>query len=836
MALRLTKTSLPTVAPGLTDTEAVQQLYNAENQQVQAIISRAASHIVANDLGAYVQLFADAAKEFDSYNRVYQVHKLLLERGLGSLQTVSEKRATELLLAMARGVINVLEANPAEPVLLNYAGVIMYELWALDGAKALFQAAKRLDPELPHLDANIEEIAKRGRSGQHRKLAFHPVLSELSKRARRVANRAKPAEGQRISLVMIVRDEEEMLPRTLEAVKPAVDEIIIVDTGSTDSTIEIAKSFGATVIEREWTGSFSDARNASLDAATGDWWIYLDADEVLVTEDVDKLRALAGQTWREAFFLHETNFTGDESTGVSVVHSALRLFRNRPNYRFSGRLHEQIAYHLPAYAPERIAQSPVRINHYGYLGVVRESKDKARRNLELLLAQQRETPAEALNGFFYYNLGSEYFASGDVAKAVEQYETAIRKVEALNAFWHEYAPSLVLRSVKALRAANRFDDASRRAELGLRHYPGFTDLVYEQGMASLGLERNDDAASFMERAIEMGDAPAKYTATVGSGTFMPRIALASIYLNRAEWEPALELLHWCIEHHPEHIGTVHPYATALLRSGTDPAEVVAQVEKAGPRLPATGRFMLGTALFEQGHADLAEPQFRAVIEKQPHGWAARAALVESLMYQRRYSEAAAEAEQVSEGGAAAVVVIRSELFARLLVRDLSGAELALERAGRAGLPTAERDLYTTWLGKQRGEPTRPVGAESIPLLSLMLESLLRVQDFENFEALLPLLEDSTVAERERRELLAQMYLRRGFLRSAGREWMAVCEERPDLRALVGLAHVALGNGQPETAEAFAAEALALEPLNEGARRLRELASARAQAQRVPVTA
>ena len=92
----------------------------------------------------------------------------------------------------------------------------------------------------------------------------------------------------RLSLCMIVRDEEEMLPRTLEAIEPAVDEIIIVDTGSTGRDDRIAESFGATVIEREWTGSFSDARNASLEAATGDWFLYLDADEVLVSEDVDR--------------------------------------------------------------------------------------------------------------------------------------------------------------------------------------------------------------------------------------------------------------------------------------------------------------------------------------------------------------------------------------------------------------------------------------------------------------------------------------------------------------------------------------------------------------------
>jgi glycosyltransferase involved in cell wall biosynthesis len=824
MALRLTKTTLP-ANPAASEADSARDAYDAENQIVQGFVNRAARLLGEDDLPGYLRLFTEAV-ELENPHRIYQVRKLLLEQGLSSLQTVNEKRATEMLLAMARGAIAALEANPAEPVLLNYAGVIMYELWALDAAKALFQAAQRLDPELPHLDRNLQQIASRARSGQHRKLAFHPVLSELTKRARRVCGKAKPAQGMRLSLCMIVRDEEDMLPRTLEAISPAVDEIIIVDTGSTDATIKIARSFGATVIEREWTGSFSDARNASLDAATGDWFLYLDADEVLVSDDVDRLRTLLGQTWREAFFMHETNFTGDEGTGVSVVHSALRLFRNRPNYRFSGRLHEQIAFHLPAYLPERITQSPVRINHYGYLGVVRESKDKARRNLDLLLAQQRETPAHALGGFFHYNLGSEYFANADVDKAVEEFEVAIGKVEADNTYWHEYVPSLVLRSVKSLRAAGRNEEALKRSEQGLNHFPGFTDLVFEQGMASIGLDRPADAAEYLERAIEMGDAPSRYTATVGAGTFMPRIVLATLHLNRGRWEPALELLRWCVEHHAEYVGTIYPYATALLQSGEAPEAVVAQVEKAGPKLTAAGRFMLATALFEQGQAHLAEPQFRKVVEKQPHGWAARAALIESLMYQRRYADAAAEAEHVPTDGEAAAVVVRSELFARLLIHDLTGADAALERAEQAGVPRAERDLFAAWLAQQRGALTPAPPAAGLPLVALMLESLLRVQDFENFESLLPLLHRMPVAERERRELLAQMYLRRGFLRSAGREWMAVCEQQPDGRALVGLGNVALANGQGETAATFASQALSLEPLSEAARSLLELASRR----------
>src|SRR5207248_6819228 len=245
-----------------------------------------------------------------------------------------------------------------------------------------------LDPELEHVDRNIEEIGRRRRSNA----SFVPrmpknlemELPAVGARAEKCASRARPAEGLKLSLCMIVKDEEEMLPRCLDAVADAVDEIVVVDTGSSDRTVEIAEGFGAKVIHREWTGDFAEARNASFDAATGDWILYLDADEVLVEEDAAKLRAVTGRVWREAHFLVETNFTGDAGDGTATTHSALRIFRNRPEYRFEGRIHEQIAHTLPAFNAERLEYTNVRIEHYGYLGAVRSSKEKSRRNIELL--------------------------------------------------------------------------------------------------------------------------------------------------------------------------------------------------------------------------------------------------------------------------------------------------------------------------------------------------------------------------------------------------------------------------------------------------------------------
>jgi glycosyltransferase involved in cell wall biosynthesis/Tfp pilus assembly protein PilF len=610
---------------------------------------------------------------------------------------------------------------------------------------------------------------------------------------------------------MIVRDEEEMLPQCLAAVAPAVDEIVIVDTGSTDSTIEIARSFGARVIEREWTGSFSDARNASFDAATGDWIVYLDADEVLVDGDAEALRQLTGRTWREAFFLMETNFTGDIEEGTAVTHNAMRVFRNRPEYRFEGRLHEQIAQNLPGYLPERLESTTVRVSHYGYLGAVRDAREKSRRNIELLRRQQEEGPPTP---FLHYNLGSEYAAAGDAQGALSEFERAWELVIA-DSGRYEFTPSLISRLVKALRACGRLQDAIARADDGLQRFPGFTDLVLEQAIATNLLGRREESIALFEQCIEMGDAPSVYTATVGCGTYLPRISLAEIRLAQGDIRTARELLAQCMVAYPGYIGSILPYATALLLDDMPAQEVVAEVlSHLGAEPSSTARFMLGTALAERGAPEAAEEQFRAILESHPRVTRARVALGEVLLAQSRYVDAAQESGQVMLDDPLAPIAARTELFGRLAAGQLPEAERALARATEAQLDPHEVAVFSGWLALAAGkEPIAQLPAQSAAMLATVLEALLRVQDFETFAVVQALTWRLELPKREQRELLAGVYMRRGFLASAAEQWMAVCETDPDVRALVGLAHVAGARGMPEEAASFAREALLREPAN-----------------------
>jgi tetratricopeptide (TPR) repeat protein len=821
MALRITSATLP-------QPEAPQQdLATLELAIAKRLSDRAAALLAHGEVKGYLELFATASELPHEVRRLF-AYELLIHQGLQAIRQADERSATHTLLAMAHGITAVLEKYPSEPLLLNYAGVIFYELWALDAARELFAAARRLDPvPPPHLAENVAALKRRTRQASVAKRRTHRALIGVAARAKAAAARAHSTPGLKLSLCMIVKDEEEMLPRCLEAVAPAVDEMVIVDTGSSDRTIEIARSFGARVIEHPWTGDFSEARNISLEAATGDWFLYLDADEVLVPEDAAKIRDLLGRTWREAFFVNETNFTGREEHGSAVTHSTLRIFRNRPEYRFTGRLHEQIADKLPTFASERMAQSTIRVDHFGYLGVVRDARGKSRRNIEILEQQRNE---HAPTAFFHFNLGSEYLVAGESEKGVEEFEQAWRLIRRESLVPEAFGATLALRTMMALCAVGRHQEAITRADAWLETFPGFTDLVYEQGQAALGLGREGDAIAYFKRCIEMGDATGGYTAWVGTGTYLPRINIAIRCLLKGETEPAVELLRWCADNHPRFFGIIHPYATALLRSGMAPDAVVAEIETKILDVTPTVRFMLGAALYEAGAAPQAETQFRQVLARRPDSDGAKSALAEALLYQRRYTESAAVGATVSNASDKAVGAARSQVFALLLAGDAEGAASALRRGATVGVDPAELTLFRAWHERLvRADLQTSIPNAALPLLDVILDALLRVQDFKNFEFVVGLLADvEGQSERQRRERLALIYLKRGFIKSAAREWLTVYKQKPDLPALLGLAEVAQRAGQPQNAVTFAQQALRLDPGNARAHAiLKNLAAAAA---------
>lgn len=233
----------------------------------------------------------------------------------------------------------------------------------------------------------------------------------------------------RLTLCMIARNEEALLPACLESVRGVVDEIVLVDTGSTDRTIEIARLFGAKVIEEPWADDFAHPRNTALSHATGDWVLQLDADE--------RLSASAGQALKRALqrkpafdcalvALHNADaldapaaevFSGSRRLGVPAW--LPRLLRRTPTLRYEGVIHESVLESLAERGLKVAKLEGVDLLHLGAVPEFRARKGKSNRNLTLLAKRCELEPTSVLP--FGY-LALELVQAGRVAEALPYLE------------------------------------------------------------------------------------------------------------------------------------------------------------------------------------------------------------------------------------------------------------------------------------------------------------------------------------------------------------------------------------------------------------------------------
>jgi tetratricopeptide (TPR) repeat protein len=233
-----------------------------------------------------------------------------------------------------------------------------------------------------------------------------------------------PTGGRlRVTLSMIVRDEEAHLPRCLRSVADLMDEVVVVDTGSTDRTREIARSFGAQVFDEAWSDDFAAARNAALDRATGDYVFSIDADEWLDTQNRQRLRGLiAGLADDGAVYtMHSLSLDANDEH-ESFSDEQVRLFPNRAGARWSYRLHEQI---LPAFwGKAEVRRSGVTIDHSGYSD--RSMWEvKRERNQRILAAMEREQPEHPV---VLFNIGRAALVRGECRPGLDYLQRSLAKL------------------------------------------------------------------------------------------------------------------------------------------------------------------------------------------------------------------------------------------------------------------------------------------------------------------------------------------------------------------------------------------------------------------------
>ena len=301
-----------------------------------------------------------------------------------------------------------------------------------------------------------------------------------------------------ISLCMIVKNEEAVLGRCLASVKGVADEIIVVDTGSTDRTVEIAEKAGARVIADPWQNDFSRARNVSIANATGDWVLWLDADDVIPEPSVLPLQRIRREKPdRVLSFIIKNERPG--GTGSSFVQA--RMFPRRNDVYFERRIHEQVT--LSALrAGLVIEQRPIVIEHHGYADPV-ALKRKAQRNIAMLLEEYRAGQPDPVMAV---EIADAYAICGDVDNAKRWYR-AVLSTGNVETIMPSIASQAYLGIGNCCNEQGKYDQAAISLRTALALAPGRPDVLYSIAVAlELGGKPGEAVDSLM-RILDIKEQP-----------------------------------------------------------------------------------------------------------------------------------------------------------------------------------------------------------------------------------------------------------------------------------------------------------------------------------------
>ncbi len=298
---------------------------------------------------------------------------------------------------------------------------------------------------------------------------------------------------------MIVKNEEAFLAQALRSVQGLVDEICIVDTGSTDGTIAIAESFGARVEHREWRNDFAWARNEALSMATRRWIMMLDADEELTVDSHAAFSEIAKlPAYLTGFWVRCLNLADDYAGTGASSHALARMFPNNARLRYRSPIHEFITIDD---SPNGIdaRQAPLAILHHGYLKDVVTSRNKAARNLAII---KNATLAHPEDPFNWYNLGT-------TALLDHKHADGIAALEKMRDLVGDQARGFVPVGLSIL--ADAYTDfgsdpqkGMETALLSLKKAPRFANAHFALGRAFAKLGRYDEAREAFTQAIEDG--------------------------------------------------------------------------------------------------------------------------------------------------------------------------------------------------------------------------------------------------------------------------------------------------------------------------------------------
>ncbi len=419
----------------------------------------------------------------------------------------------------------------------------------------------------------------------------------------------EPAEvGVALSACLIVRDEESHLERCLRSLAGHVDEIVVIDTGSTDRTVEIAEEFGAKIGHFAWCDDFSAARNESLALATGNWALWIDADEEVEATSWGAIREGLMRPQFGGYFVEIVNFMSEEHEGAKYVHSPVRLFQRLPGILFEGRIHEQVVPSLDRLGLPSASLKDVRLYHYGYRPSEMATKGKTERTIRLLEKEVRETPTDS---FHWFNLANAYSVARRPSDAIRAARVSLQHLDPKNAFGslaHQILSSALTSTGKPEQALEACQQAEKSGH--------FTKLTaFERAHALYRLRRYAEALQAVEHCLSLAW-PDGMTGDYGIQTHKTHALKGQILIELDRLEESLELFGHALSVDPGFAPAWYGKGVAQARAGNhaDAIESLAQafgdLDFGHPSQKAAGVSAMSIGL-EAEAADYFEGAWRA---------------------------------------------------------------------------------------------------------------------------------------------------------------------------------------------------------------------------------
>ncbi|GGD10909.1 glycosyltransferase [Pontibacillus salipaludis] len=343
-----------------------------------------------------------------------------------------------------------------------------------------------------------------------------------------------------LSLCMIVKDEESTLNRCLQTVQGIVDEIVIVDTGSSDSTKSIANLYTEKVHNFTWNNNFSQARNYAASKAKGQWILVIDADEYVDSQNLLELKEELYQASADNYIykVNIVNFAGNNGEEL-IQHQHGRIYRNIDSIKFDRPIHEQLTLNGEVINGK---ESSLVIYHSGYISDVVKKKKKGVRNKELI---QRELKKQNVNAFDYFNLGNEYNMIGEHEEALACYRKAfIMKKD----FSYTWVPFNVVQLIHTLISLKRFSEALDVIIDAEAIWEDAIDFQYLKGLIYFQQNRYEDSKSVLKPLLEKEGKYNKVLVSLNYKNIYPLNILGNIAVIEGEDKKAVKYFSESLQH------------------------------------------------------------------------------------------------------------------------------------------------------------------------------------------------------------------------------------------------------------------------------------------------